>query len=554
MAHEAHLFIEDVQRQLLTFKLNYFKVANSVIYKWSNDNRHGTLDSLYAASQVNEGLFYSNDIIPFGGIIDLTMESTESDEWLYDWFVPLRDSGTALKHGRIDFFGEDEFQPFKRVEFWDTWIPTISEAMSSTGTDPMILSLQLSPATIRYNREVVVRKVWYITDIDKKNEKHTEKERELFVRDIKWKGRKADYISPVYRKDMMLNHNLTLEVGVRDHLPGDSFELQVKQSNGRRIKGNSTEFTVTGNVSDEGDIVLIENFKVECDFAEDNQNFGNIEFYHKGRKVAEFKENFGWDYIVEGGITKIFVGIELDTSAISDIVSDETIKEYINNCFERTLENSSQKTITGKIFFNGTFILELPQYVPKVEVIQGIAGNGAIYKGKVLAEVENNKSDDNLTDMAITVIHELMHSVRLDHPFERVQTDDSKLYNEGFNRYSTSLSTDENMAYNIMLYPSCIINGFRLRNLWKKKKPEYLTKGQLSIVFKEINAQKKGRGTYDKYDATTLTFNENEILEIRDNEMEDELNQWSTFDWYWTFFSGKKIQRYRHRETRKKPD
>jgi hypothetical protein len=459
-----------------------------------------------------------------------------------------------VKHGRIDFYGDDEFYPFKRIEFWDAWIPNISEAMCSTGTNPMIMSLQLMPATIRYNNEEVHRKVWYITDIDQKAKNVVSEERELFVTYIKWRGRKKDYISSVYRKDMMLNHNLTLEVEVKNHLPGDSFELQVKQSNGRWIKGQGSEFTIMGHVNDKGNIALIENFKVECDFAEDNQNFGNIEFYHKGRKVAEFKENFGWDYIKEGGITKVFVNLELDASQMPSDVSELEIKDAIQGCFRRTLENSSNNTITGKLFFSGTYTINPPQYVPKVEVIQGLAGNGSIYKGKVSAEVEDNGSEDSLKDMAITIIHELMHSVRLDHPFERIQTADSKLYNEGFSRYSTSLSTDENIFYNIMLYPSCIINSFRLRDLWKKKKPEYLTKGQMDLVFKEIDTQKQGVGTVDKYDATTLTFSENETLEIRDNKMEDKLDRWSTFDWYWTFFPGKKIQGYTHRETRKKPD
>lgn len=400
------------------------------------------------------------------------MESTENDEWLYNWFVPLRDSRTALKHGRIDFFGEDEFQPFKRVEFWDTWIPSVSETMSSTGTTPMILSLQLSPATIRYNREVVVRKVWYITDIDKKDEKYTEEERELFVRDIKWRGRKADYISSAYRKDMMLNHNLTLEVEVKDHLPGDSFELQVKQSNGRRIKGNSTEFTVTGNVSDEGDTVLIENFRVECDFAEDNQNFGNIEFYHKGRKVAEFKENFGWDYIVEGGVTKVFVNVELNITYLPVGCLESDIKEAMNSCFKRTLENSSEGTVTGKLFFSGKSTRELPQFVPQLTVLKQTNPNelGTCILGYVIVYIQHNDNTELLLEIAETTVHELFHSIRLDHPFERTQSEDTKLFSEknNYKRYNTALSTDNNIYYNIMNYDNIFINGYLLKDLWLK--------------------------------------------------------------------------------------
>lgn len=551
MAHEAHLIIENKERQLLTFKMDYFKVQNSILDKWAYTTINDTLDSLSEAAELSLSSFYSKDAIAFGGFFNLTMETTSDDSWLYEWFLPDESSSTMVKHGRIDFYGDDEFYPFKRIEFWDAWIPNISEAMCSTGTNPMIMSLQLMPATIRYNNEEVHRKVWYITDIDKKAKNVVSEERELFVTDIKWRGRKKDYISSVYRKDMMLNHNLTLEVEVKNHLQGDSFELQVKQSNGRRIKGQGTEFTVTGQVNDEGNIVLIENFKVECDFAEDNQNFGNIEFYHKGRKVAEFKENFGWTYIVEGGVTKVFVNIELDISQMPSDISELEIKDAIQGCFRRTLENSSDGKVTGKLFFSGTYTIDAPQYVPFLKIVKGRSGNGNIYNGMVTAEIEILDGNP-LGEVAIVTIHELLHSVRIDHPFEKTQAEDTRLFNDGFRRYTTALSTDPQIYYNIMLYNICIINGYLLDDLWKRKDPEYLTRGQLELMLKEIDIQKDGAGTNLGFRATTLKMSINELRSIKENEID--LENWSAFDWYWTEGSfGQKVTTYIHRETRSNP-
>ncbi|MDR2950845.1 MAG: hypothetical protein LBV71_16785 [Prevotella sp.] len=525
MAHEAHLIIENKERQLLTFKMDYFKVQNSILDKWAYTTINDTLDSLSDASRSSLSSFYSKDAIPFGGFFNLTMETTSDDSWLYEWFLPDESSSTMVKHGRIDFYGDDEFYPFKRIEFWDAWIPNISEAMCSTGTNSMIMSLQLMPATIRYNNEEVHRKVWYITDIDKKAKNVVSEERELFVTDIKWRGRKKDYISSVYRKDMMLNHNLTLEVEVKNHLPGDSFELQVKQSNGRRIKGQGSEFTVTGHVNDEGNIILIENFKVECDFAEDNQNFGNIEFYHKGRKVAEFKENFGWTWIKEGGKLKIFVNTEVTVAKLATGCTLDDYKPAINEQFKRTLELSSNGLVTGKIFFSGTFMRELPQLVPQLHFdekrkYQGtnlfFMGNHDKGRVEVLTEAVDN--DYNLMDIGETAIHELFHSLRLDHPFERTVGKDTKLVMDlsKTDAYLTTPETNPLIYWNIMNYDDITINGKLLKNLHKTRRPELITNGQLRVLFSEIEKQRNGSGVIDGTDITA-----------KDGVV------WSNFEYYW---------------------
>lgn len=514
MAHRAELLIESEKRDLLTFGLNYFEAK----YLSSLASQDITLDELREKAETTPYIFSSKKGGIYGGTIDLMMESSGEDEWLFDWF--RLDGGlTSLKHGRIDIFDEhDEYMPVKRIEFWDAWITNIEESMSTTGTKPMTLTMRLSSATIRYNGEIT-RKSWYITDPEKIVDKAAKEEQELFVCDIKWRGRKKGR----ERKDMMLNHKITLEVEVRNYYEGETFELTVKQSNGRRIKGNSTEFTVTGTVND-SNIVMIENFNVECDFAEDNQDFGNIEFYHKGRKVAEFKENFGWTYIKEGHLLKIFCNIELNVNYVAMGCTEGDYKDAVNNQFRRTLELSSDGLVTGKLFFDGICVNDPPQVVPKLSIIAAIdVAKGEASTGtNTIANISNVESmrEDNsflLLDLGEGAVHELLHTLRLEHPFSKTQAEDTKLINLGWERLKTTPTTDPNIYYNILNYNFKIIDGKLLGDLWKFKRPEYITKGQLQFIFDEIDRQQNGEGTTQDVIEATYERSEWDIYWDPDN-------------------------------------
>lgn len=104
-----------------------------------------------------------------------------------------------------------------------------------------------------------------------------------------------------------------------------------------------------------------------------------------------------------------------------------------------------------------------------------------------------------------------------------------------------------------MLYNFCIINGHRLDKLWKTKRPEYLTKEQLQLIFREIDLQATGAGTHQEMNVSDLVHNQEEIEIIKDNGIIP--SQWSAFDWYWNItIPGKRIKGYQHRETRTKPN
>lgn len=324
-----------------------------------------------------------------------------------------------------------------------------------------------------------------------------------FVQKFFWKGSEHGE----ERKDIMLNHNIKLQVQLSDYVQGDSIELTIKQSNGRRIKGHSTEFKISGTC-DENGLVIIDNFKVECDFKEDNQNFGNIEFYHKDRKVKEFKENFGWTWVKIGVLLHIFVNVEWDAGCIADGCTEKDYKDAINNQFKRTLELSSGGLVTGRIFFDGYCTLDLPQATVKLSTnkkppkpddpTKAVVVGGTMWNSSSIGSDETEK-DDTLLDVAVTAIHELFHTLRLDHPFNRVVSEDSRLKHVGGLYFESTSQTDKKIQYNIMNYNFIYIDGVLLKDLWKYKRPEYLTKGQIQFIFNQIDSQQKGDGAKKIY-------------------------------------------------------
>ncbi|MDR1348711.1 MAG: hypothetical protein LBJ63_09880, partial [Prevotellaceae bacterium] len=112
---------------------------------------------------------------PFGGLFRIVMESTGNDDLFYHWFKT-----TLATHGMIEFYSsKDEDLPFRRLEFWDGWISELSETMTSTGSIPMLLYCEISPATVRYNKSLVFQKNWFITDINQKQVKEKSEEKEI---------------------------------------------------------------------------------------------------------------------------------------------------------------------------------------------------------------------------------------------------------------------------------------------------------------------------------------------------------------------------------------
>lgn len=117
----------------------------------------------------------------FGGLFNVVTESTGDDDFFYYWFK----EGYYL-HGVLEFYNAmDEDLPFQRIEFWDAWVTTIDEQMSSWSNMPMLLHFKISPATVRVNKTVKFQQNWFMTDIDEKPVEVFEQEEEKDEKEYK---------------------------------------------------------------------------------------------------------------------------------------------------------------------------------------------------------------------------------------------------------------------------------------------------------------------------------------------------------------------------------
>jgi hypothetical protein len=121
------------------------------------------------------------------------------------------------------------------------------------------------------------------------------------------------------------------------------------------------------------------------------------------------------------------------------------------------------------------------------------------FNGFGIAAVNLYNKDGSLMspeEAALTAVHELLHTLRFEHPFEKTQGDDTKLIHNGGNSYSTTPTTDPNILFNIMSYSFVNINGQSAGN----RPQNLLTHDQLSMLISEINLQKQGFGLMPTYD------------------------------------------------------
>jgi hypothetical protein len=101
--------------------------------------------------------------------------------------------------------------------------------------------------------------------------------------------------------------------------------------------------------------------------------------------------------------------------------------------------------------------------------------------------------------------HEMLHTLRLEHPFELTQAADTRLVRIAPNTYVSTPTTDANIVNNVMSYPMITIDGQKGTN------QTFLTKGQLNFMLNEINLQNQGYGFKPKYNPS-LTPEQNSNL------------------------------------------
>lgn len=204
-----------------------------------------------------------------------------------------------------------------------------------------------------------------------------------------------------------------------------------------------------------------------------------------------------WDYINEDGSKLIVCDLKF---AIREWFTAEQINAYqnaITTRFNALITETSNGTIHGEVrFYSGAQDLvqniDLDFLDPKTE---GTTINMHSYVNLINANGELRSVDDVATD----AIHEMLHTLRLAHPFELTQTTDTELISLGGNSYMTTSNTAPNIVDNIMNYSGTIIDG---------KKPSgtpTLTSGQLGFIIEGILLQKQGYGFFPNRDGSLDT-------------------------------------------------
>lgn len=113
-----------------------------------------------------------------GDLIALTFNSTNHDQFFYDWLFE-----GAMHDGEIQFiYNEIEIADIFR--FWDCYCLGVEESMSVGGA-PMRLTIFLSPGIIKRNNLEAREKVWKVSSISVSNEKINQKRSDTFGTDRK---------------------------------------------------------------------------------------------------------------------------------------------------------------------------------------------------------------------------------------------------------------------------------------------------------------------------------------------------------------------------------
>ena len=262
------LIIDNEERDILRFSTDYFDpnpldpcwVGESTLKSYKKegvvpeDYKQPILRSLkdFRKYKVPRPLrppvvsFY--DPCPFRGLLNLTMESTDNDDFFLHAFRKEK-----WFNGRIEIYNVfNEDIPFRLIEFWDACIIEISEHFAAnSGSMPMLLRIEISPATVRVNKTVVFQKSWYETDINAptliyqsaEEEKEDKKITKMYWVDADTEER-IEEIAP--------NTKMRLYFETEGYRKGETVKAKVKRSDDELFDDNSMSLTFSGIVDEYG--------------------------------------------------------------------------------------------------------------------------------------------------------------------------------------------------------------------------------------------------------------------------------------------------------------
>ncbi|WP_198674130.1 RHS repeat-associated core domain-containing protein, partial [Chitinophaga alhagiae] len=212
-------------------------------------------------------------------------------------------------------------------------------------------------------------------------------------------------------------------------------------------------------------------------------------------------EGLEWVSKIDGsGATNVSVNVNFSVDKNLKL-SPEQIAAYqsaISSQLNSTMQLSSDGTMSGSVTYNGGDSKALGVVVPSLSLYgdASIVGGQTIFSASSVNIFDKKGNLRSPEMVANDAVHELLHTVRFEHPFEKTQGADTKLVSEGGNNYSTTPATDSKIPFNIMNYPMINIDGKKSGDLWKStgQSPSYLTKDQIKMLLNEIKLQNNGAG------------------------------------------------------------
>ena len=188
----------------------------------------------------------------------------------------------------------------------------------------------------------------------------------------------------------------------------------------------------------------------------------------------------------------ISVSLNLMAEGFDDDFLD-TYKKTVSTMFDEIIRSASGGSYGGEIVFytNNPDIVQSLSFVASMD---NSIGGTTTWMYSNINPYDNSGKIQSFTELAKTTIHELFHTIRLEHPFEKTHTRDTQLIKIGPNSYNTTAFTDPNIVNNIMNYSFISIDGKYGNDM------RYITKGQFEFIRKEIYLQYLGYGYNKKFD------------------------------------------------------
>lgn len=185
-----------------------------------------------------------------GDLIALTFNSTNHDQFFYDWLFE-----GAMHDGEIQFI-YNEVETADIFRFWDCYCLGLEESMSVGGA-PMRITIYLSPGIIKRNNLDAREKVWKVSDVGQTNIAiSNDKEEIIYVTDAYWideNGKK--------QRELSVEFPTTLYIQTKDYITGKSVSLTFEDKEDKLIKRATYVGVINGN-----GIIVIDNFKLETVF------------------------------------------------------------------------------------------------------------------------------------------------------------------------------------------------------------------------------------------------------------------------------------------------